>query len=994
MTTKLRVRDLAADLGITNKDLMGILRNIGVPVRSAMSGLTEEDIERARDRHQALAESPQPMDTLAPSGVIVRKRRKDSDSLATEDNAMSAESEQTPSAGSAPAASPEHGAEEVLPAEPVRPRRSRERTPSQAVIITPAKVIAAPEPFVPADADVDTDRRAGAEPVRDAGHAVAQTPEDTHRSSGQEPAPDTQDNVEPEVKSVSVPMEQEDTSFVDADDSTDAAETQAVSSESGSELAGDEKKQARRKTRKNKPAAPSVQVKVISRPKIVEFPDTRSSEPPVRPMGPAGYVPRPAGPAVRPTGPAADRPTGPAADRPTGPGARPTGPGARPTGPGSRPDATRPAPAAGAEPSRDTSRNKKKKGRRTVEAVDLYRKEEFSLGKGKKAQRAEARRAGKGGYHDAGGMTQPLKASKRKIRVEDTIRLADLAHQMGVKAQDLIKALFSMGVMATINQALDFDTALLVAAEFHYEVENVGFSEDEFILPKEVDKAEDLKPRPPVVTIMGHVDHGKTSLLDAIRSTSVATGEAGGITQHIGAYHVTTHRGEVVFLDTPGHEAFTTMRARGAKVTDIVVLVVAADDGVMEQTREAVSHSKAAGVPIVVAVNKIDKDTADPDRIKRELSDLGLMPEEWGGETIYAHVSAKKRLGLDELLELILLQAEVLDLRANPDKPGRGHIVEARLDKGRGPVGTVLIQEGQINQGDAFVCGLISGKVRAMFDDQGRQIKTAGPAIPAEIQGFESIPEAGDEFVIVKDEKVARKIAEDRRVKHRERELAKESKVTLESFLKTKVGEEAQTLNLLVKADVQGSLEAVSEALNKLSTDEVKISLLHGGAGAITESDILLASASGAIIIGFNIRPTAKIKDVAEQEKVDIRFYDIIYKLVDDVKAAMSGMLSPDIKEVYLGQADVQQTFAVPKVGTIAGCMVSDGKLRRNANIRLLRDGVVIYTGKLSSLKRFKDDAREVAKGYECGAGLENFNDIKVGDIIEAFEHVEEARTI
>ena len=627
-----------------------------------------------------------------------------------------------------------------------------------------------------------------------------------------------------------------------------------------------------------------------------------------------------------------------------------------------------------------------------MDAADLYRKEEFSMGKGKKAQRAEARRAG--GARGQQQTTQPIKASKRKIRVEDTIRLTDLAHQMGIKAQDLIKKLFSMGVMATINQSLDFDTALLLAAEFRYEVEKVGFSEDEFLLPKEVDKAEDLKPRPPVVTIMGHVDHGKTSLLDAIRSSSVASGETGGITQHIGAYHVKTPRGEVVFLDTPGHEAFTTMRARGAKVTDIVVLVVAADDGVMDQTREAVSHSKAAGVPIVVAVNKMDKEGADPDRVKRELSELDLMPEDWGGDTIYAHVSAKKRQGLDELLELILLQAEVLDLKANPDKPGRGHVVEAKLDKGRGPVGTVLIQEGQISQGDAFVCGLISGKVRAMFDDQGVQIKSAGPAMPAEIQGFEAIPEAGDEFVIVKDEKVARKIAEDRRVKHRDRELAKESKVTLESFLASRAGEEAQCLNLLLKADVQGSLEAISEALRKLSTDEVKIVIIHGGAGAITESDILLASASNAIIIGFNIRPTAKIKEVAEQEKVDIRFYDIIYKLVDDIKAAMSGMLSPDIKEVYLGQADVQQTFGVPKIGTVAGCMVSDGKLKRNAHIRLLRDGVVIYTGKLASLKRFKDDAKEVTKGFDCGAGLENFNDVKVGDIIEAFELVEEARTI
>ena len=594
-------------------------------------------------------------------------------------------------------------------------------------------------------------------------------------------------------------------------------------------------------------------------------------------------------------------------------------------------------------------------------------------------------------------MGQSMRAEKqvREVQLPEAIVVSELANRMAERAADVVKALMKMGMMVTMNQSIDADTAELVIEEFGHRAVRVSDADVEQVIDQVEDKPENLVSRPPIITIMGHVDHGKTSLLDKIRHANVVSGEAGGITQHIGAYQVTTESGAVLsFLDTPGHEAFTTIRARGAKVTDIVVLVVAADDGVMEQTKEAVSHSKAAGVPIVVAVNKMDKEGADPDRVKRELSDLGLMPEDWGGDTIFAHVSAKKRQGLDELLELILLQAEVLDLKANPDKPGRGHVVEAKLDKGRGPVGTVLIQEGQISQGDAFVCGLISGKVRAMFDDQGRQIKTAGPAIPTEIQGFEGIPEAGDEFVIVKDEKVARKIAEDRRVKHRDKELAKESKVTLESFLATKAGEEAQNLNLLLKADVQGSLEAISEALRKLSTDEIKIVLIHGGAGAITESDILLASASNAIIIGFNIRPTAKIKEVAEQEKVDIRFYDIIYKLVDDIKAAMSGMLSPDIKEVYLGQADVQQIFSVPKIGNIAGCMVSDGKLKRNAGIRLLRNGVVIYTGKLSSLRRFKDDAKEVTKGYDCGAGLENFNDVKIGDIIEAFELVEEARTI
>jgi translation initiation factor IF-2 len=493
---------------------------------------------------------------------------------------------------------------------------------------------------------------------------------------------------------------------------------------------------------------------------------------------------------------------------------------------------------------------------------------------------------------------------------------------------------------------------------------------------------------------MGHVDHGKTSLLDAIRVTNVIAGEAGGITQHIGAYHVKTNRGEVVFLDTPGHEAFTAMRARGAQVTDLVVLVVAADDGVMDQTREAINHAKAAGVPLVVAVNKIDKEGANPDRVKRELADLGLAPEDWGGTTIFAHVSAKKKIGIDELLELILLQAEVLELKANPEKPARGHIIEAKVDKGRGAVATVLIQGGTLKPGDTFVCGLYAGKVRSMFNDQGKKIKEAGPAIPVEVQGFEGLPEAGDEFIAVADEKLARRIAAARQLKQRERELAGKSKLTLESFLASKPGGEAKNLNLILKADVQGSMEAIAEALNKLSTDEVKIKLLHGGAGGITESDIMLAAASEAIIIGFNVRPVAKVKEVAERENVEIRFYDIIYKLVGEIKDAMSGMLAPEIQEAYLGQAEVRETFSVPKVGTVAGCGVVDGKLTRNAGVRLLRQGVVVYTGKLSSLRRFKDDAKEVLKGYECGVGLENFNDIKIGDVIEAFETKEVARTL
>ena len=640
------------------------------------------------------------------------------------------------------------------------------------------------------------------------------------------------------------------------------------------------------------------------------------------------------------------------------------------------------------------SKKKRMKGRRTVDFQqgDFGQNEDddvprMNRSRGKrKSQRQQPR-------PPQPVVTQPIKAAKRKIKIVEVITVAEMAKQMGLKANEVIKVLFtSFNMPATINQTLDFETASLVATEFDYEVEKTGFSEEEYLASKEVDSPESLKPRPPVVTIMGHVDHGKTSLLDAIRKSHVTSGEAGGITQHIGAYHVKTKRGDIVFLDTPGHEAFTAMRARGAQITDLVILVVAADDGVMEQTREAINHSRAAKVPIMVAVNKIDKPGADPDRVLRELAALGLQPEDWGGDTIVAKVSAKTREGLDSLLEMVALQSEIMELKANPDKPARGHIVEARLDKGRGAVATVLIQEGTLHHGDTFVCGQFSGRVRALLTDQGKKVKEAGPSMPVEVQGIEGVPEAGEEFVVINDEKLARRIADARATKHRERELARESRVTLETFLSQHAGDqETMTLNLVVKADVQGSLEAITEALNKQSTEKVAVHVVHGGTGAISESDILLASASKAIIIGFNVRPTARIKEVAEHENVDIRFYNIIYKLVEDIKSAMAGLLAPVQREVYLGQAEVRNTFNLPKIGTIAGCYVADGKIQRNAGVRLLREGVVVYTGKIASLKRFKDDAKEVVKGNECGAGLENFNDIKIGDVIEAFETVEEA---
>lgn len=580
--------------------------------------------------------------------------------------------------------------------------------------------------------------------------------------------------------------------------------------------------------------------------------------------------------------------------------------------------------------------------------------------------------------------TIPPKPTKRKIRIEEAIIVGELAHQMGVKATEVIKKLLLLGLPVTVNQAIDFDTASLVASEFGYEVEKKGI-EEEAILASQEDRPEDLKPRPPVVTVMGHVDHGKTSLLDAIRHTNVTSEEAGGITQHIGAYHVNLDKGNIVFLDTPGHEAFTAMRARGAKVTDIVVLVVAADDGVMQQTIEAINHAKAAQVPIIVAINKIDKPNANPERVKRELSELGLIPEEWGGNTIMVEVSAKKKIGIEDLLEMILLQAEIMELRANPNKPARGRVIEAKLEKGRGPVATVLIQEGTLKLGDAFVCGVHYGRVRSIFDDRGQKIESAGPSMPVEVIGLSGVPQAGDDFAVVSDEKQARTLAEHRLRKQREREISLSTKVTLEKLYEQIREGQLKELNLILKTDVQGSLEALTEAIKKLSHPEIKINIIHSATGAINETDIMLASASNAIVIGFNVRPDSKVEELAHREKVDVRFYNVIYQLIDDIKAAMAGLLEPEYQEKVLGRAEVRQTFHISKVGTVAGCYVTNGVVQRNAKVRVLRDQVVVYDGKIASLKRFKDDVREVKAGFECGILIENFNDIKVGDVLEIY---------
>lgn len=622
----------------------------------------------------------------------------------------------------------------------------------------------------------------------------------------------------------------------------------------------------------------------------------------------------------------------------------------------------------------------KRRKKEVYERADLY---------DSKPARAKTRVGGKRikespRRHKQTEITVP-RAIKRRIKVQGSVSVTDLAKAMGTKATQLIRVLMGMGVMANINQPLDFEAASLAADELGFELEMDTFQEGDY-LAKEEERREDLTLRPPVVTIMGHVDHGKTSLLDYIRQSKIIEGEFGGITQHIGAYYVNTERGDVVFLDTPGHEAFTAMRARGAKVTDLVVLVVAADDGVMPQTREAVNHARAASIPIVVAINKIDKHGADPDRVRREMADLGLTPEEWGGDTLFASISAKTGQGVDDLLSLLLLQAEMLELRGNPTLRATGSVVEAELDKAKGPVATVLIKNGTLRQGDQFVCGEYFGRVRAMLDHLGRRLDTAGPSTPVKLYGISGVPMAGDEFLVVQDEKTAKQIMEYRKSVSKKPEATRKGLVSLDDLFDRIREGDVKELNIVLKADVQGSAEALSESLLKQSTDRVKLNIIHAAAGAITESDIMLASASNAIVIGFNVRTNPRVSEIAEKEHVDVRYYEVIYNAIEDVRMAMTGLLEPLIKENVIGHTEVRETFRVPKVGTVAGCQVMDGRVERNASVRLLRDNVVVFDGRISSLRRFKEDVKEVQTGYECGISLENFNDIKPGDILEVYQ--------
>ncbi|HBF71691.1 MAG: translation initiation factor IF-2 [Alteromonas sp.] len=597
------------------------------------------------------------------------------------------------------------------------------------------------------------------------------------------------------------------------------------------------------------------------------------------------------------------------------------------------------------------------------------------------------------GEHLKQGFNKPAQPVERVVKLGETITVGELASKLAIKSNEVIKTMMKMGEMATINQVLDQDTAVLVVEEMghKFELVNDNALEDELLAEG---SGGEKAGRAPVVTIMGHVDHGKTSLLDYIRRAKVADGEAGGITQHIGAYKVETDNGEITFLDTPGHAAFTAMRARGATATDIVILVVAADDGVMPQTKEAVQHARAAGVPLIVAVNKMDKETADPDRVKTELSQLEVISEEWGGEHQFCNVSAKTGMGVDELLEAIVLQAELLDLQAVADGPGRGIVIESRLDKGRGPVASVLVQEGQLRSGDILLCGEEYGRVRAMRDENGKEMKVAGPSTPVEVLGLSGVPVAGEDAAVVKDERKAREVAAKRHQKKRELKLARQQKAKLENMFANMESGDVSELNIVLKADVQGSVEAIAESLVKLSTAEVKVNIVGSGVGGITETDATLAAASGAIVLGFNVRADASARRVLEAEEIDLRYYSVIYHLIDEVKAAMSGMLAPEFKQEIIGLAEVRDVFKSPKLGAIAGCMVTEGVVKRSNPIRVLRENVVIYEGELESLRRFKDDVQDVRNGMECGIGVKNYNDVKVGDQIEVFEIVEVKREI
>ncbi|GAB6093920.1 translation initiation factor IF-2 [Desulfatiferula olefinivorans] len=923
---KIRVYELAKNLNMTNKALLTKIEKMNISVGSHMSSLDDDIVELIKTNLFGKKETD--VDVKRVRSTVIRRRKRASDEEGEDLLSEDTESEETeaaeaPSEAPAPRAASPSRTKEPVEEKHAAPETDEDTEPSppKAEVKT-VKHLAKPD-FEPARI---VKKPVPAQPELDEkAEEPAAAPPAAEIPSAEPPAPETVVESAPEAL--------EETSPADSD--ADQEPVAAAEDTEENELDEDGTPTGRKKKKKKFTAA-----------RIIKLPDPVPVTPDTTEVSAPDIVVTPAADASP-------------ADRLAKKGKK--------------------GRAFAEEDEGDEFSKKKSKRKTVVEGNALY-----AGGKGRKGRKGA--KGGKVKIPD-GQKTQITvpKAIKRRIKIDDTIVLADLAKRMGIKASEMIAKLMGLGVMATVNQTIDYDTAVLVASEFGFEVERASFEEDVLLKPESEDNPEELLPRPPVVTIMGHVDHGKTSLLDVIRKTAIADGEAGGITQHIGAYNVETARGQIVFLDTPGHEAFTAMRARGAKVTDLVVLVVAADDGVMPQTIEALNHAKAAKVPIIVAVNKIDKDGADIDRVKRELSDHGVIPEDWGGDTIFVNVSAKKKIGITDLLEMILLQAEVLELKANPNKFATGHVVESKLDSGRGPLATVLIQEGTLKTGQSIVCGMHYGKIRAMFNDQGRQVTEAGPSIPVEVIGLTGVPEAGDELIALAADKDAKQVSVHRTQKARSRELAKNSRLSLEGLFEQMEEGIVKDLNLIIKADVHGSIEALKEALGKLTTQEVKINVIHSATGTVTESDISLAAVSNAIILGFNVRPATKVQDMAKEEHVDMRFYDIIYDAIKDLRDAMVGLMESTFKEVILGRAEVRDTFVIPKRGTIAGAYVTEGHIQRGQRIRLLRDGVIIYDGNISSLKRFKDDAKEVQHGYECGIGIENYNDIKVGDTLDCY---------
>jgi translation initiation factor IF-2 len=949
---KTRVSHLAKEFNLDVKELILRLREINIEVENYLSSIESTDVARAREM---LAKTV-PLVEEQRVGSHIKRRR----ALARPNQVAEKPAVPAVSPGDAPEAGPAQGAEAELPSNPSVESSPSPGKPGKPMVSPlkrrkaaekPARIIALPETPKPAPAAT-----VKASPVQETTLPLEVTSEvQVHAPSLPETGPVEPGAIIPPPSEIGVAPEGGEI----ATGVVSAEKTQTQVEAKGPDTSTALKRQKAKKAKKDTPA------RIISLPVPGE-----KIEPEVTKATPVTST-TPAAPARR-----APRVIEVVKTREEKPAAVPE-----------KDDKKAKVKKKRAKKPTTAEEEAKKKGFRKKEireGAELYAgKEAESGGAKKKGVKKGVRKMGKT------ELTVP-KAIKRRIKVGDSITVGELAKKMGIKFSDLVKKLMGLGIMANINQPVDYDSAVLVASEFGYEAERSALQEED-ILGLQPQEEGELLERPPVVTIMGHVDHGKTSLLDAIRKSRIIDREAGGITQHIGAYHVSLDRGDVVFLDTPGHEAFTAMRARGAQVTDIVVLVVAADDGVMPQTLEAISHAKAAGVPLVVAVNKIDKPDANPDRVKRELAERGVVPEEWGGDVQFAEISAKKLIGIDELLEKILLQSEILELQAGTETLARGRIIEAKLDKGRGALGTVLIQSGTLKNGDAFVCGLEYGRVRAMFDDRGERVELATPSIPVEVQGFSGVPQAGDEFIVMENDRMAKQVAQMRQQKQREAAMAKLSKVTLEKLYERFQQGMIKELNLILKADVQGSIEALTQSLTELGNKDIKVSIIHTGVGDITETDIMLASASNAIVIGFNVRANPKAQSLAEQEQVDIRFYDVIYNLVNDVHAALEGMLEPIFEERPMGRVEVRQVFSISKLGTIAGSHVLDGKVERNALVRVKRKDKVIYEGKIGSLKRFKDDVKEVQAGYECGVGLDKFNELQAGDILEVY-HLEEVK--